>query len=236
MRNKFITALGVSAAVFVVGCGVTPNPQMGGGSSSTKSRPASKDKVTQESLLSASDSDGNELKTVTPELLLDQSSKVGEVHATPDKQGPGVQTSSPANNGQQATVDKAAAIAKFQMQASTEIYAAQAKRPDMLSRSEADEIVTALSDLVQAADNKKPALAAASLNKLNKKIYAISRRKRITLGLYDNSTLSGRIMNGFNGLFDVGVQLYGALIAFDGSQVGDAGQNALKAIMNMISF
>ena len=239
MRKSLIAALSISTAMILGGCGATQNPQLSGGAagaSSNKSRPASNDRVAQESLSSASDSDSAELKTVTPELLLDQSSKAAEVQASFVKQGPGVQTSSTATNGQQPTVDKAAAIAKFKMQASSEIYAAQAKRPDMLSRIEADEIVTALSDLVQAADNKKPALAAASLNKLNKKIYEISRRKRVTLSLYDNSTLSGRFMNGFNGLFDVGVQLYGALIAFDGSQVGDAGQNALKTIMNFITF
>jgi hypothetical protein len=192
--------------------------------------------VAQESLSSASDFDSAELKTVTPELLLDHSRAAADVQASADKQGAGIPTSATATKSQQPAVDKASAIANFKVKASTEIYAAQAKRPDMLSRVEADEIVTTLSDVVQAAADKKPALAASSLNKLNKKIYEISRRKRGALGLYDNSTLSGRVMNGFNGLFDVGVQLYGALIAFDGSQVADAGQNALKTIMNLITF
>ena len=238
MRQSLITALSLYSAVFLVGCGATQGARMNGSSEGTngnKSRPAANVAQPAQSSETSGPDDG-ELKTVTPELLLDRSQAAASVQVSGDKQGAGIQVSVNTTATQRPPVDKAGAIAQFKLQASAEIYAAQAKRPDIMSRSEADEIVTALSDLVRHASDKKPILAATCLNKLNKKIYEISRRKRVSLGLYDNSTLSGRVMNGFNGLFDVGVQLYGALLAFDGSKVADAGQNALKTIMNLITF
>ena len=184
----------------------------------------------------AASSSNAEPRIVTPTDLLGQ---VGTTAATRTVSGPAdagpvaaTDASAPEHKGSYTPAEIEALICSDMTQ---RIIVAHAANPLAMNQQDAQELTDLLCTYTKNAAAKDATAAAQTWNTLNKKIMAIAAKRQASLALYDNSNFLGRILNGVNGLLDVGVQLYAGIISLDPKIALGAGESAARNVMHLFN-
>ena len=180
----------------------------------------------------AAASENADLRIVTPKDLLGQ---VGPNAAAGPADGNPVVAAEAAAPERKVTLSPADIEALICSDMTQRITAAHAAHPNSMSQQDAQELTVLLCTYTKNAAAKDAAAAAQTWNTLNKKIMAIAAKRQASFGLYDNSSFLGRILNGVNGMLDVGVQLYAGIISLDPKIALGAGESAARNVMQLFN-
>lgn len=114
---------------------------------------------------------------------------------------------------------------------------AQAANPSKFSVQDALRLSDLVASYADSAQRRDVIGAYLIYQNIGREVARIkSAQGRTGLGLYDNSTFSGRILNFGNGIIDVFAQFYGSLLALDPTLAVGAGESLVRNITHLLTF
>jgi hypothetical protein len=114
---------------------------------------------------------------------------------------------------------------------------AQAANPSKFSVQDALRLSDLVASYADSAQRRDVIGAYLIYQNIGREVARIkSAQSRTGLGLYDNSTFSGRILNFGNGIIDVFAQFYGSLLALDPTLAVGAGESLVRNITHLLTF